>query len=126
MRGKTKLFLLSSLLVLLVASLLGCGFLERLVNPPSLDRQQAVVIIVTAGVPFIDKYFAEAVGEEEAAAQGKIGPVTATGTWDASYQGDGKWEVYGPVTTKNWGECSTTWSIDEADSKIHLIEFNCD
>ncbi len=105
---------------------LGCGFLENLINPPALNRQEAVAIILVAGTPYIDDYIVEALGEEEAQAYGKIGTATPTGEWDATYQGDGKWEVRGPVITKNWGECLTIWTINEADSKVRLIGFNCD
>ncbi len=126
MKGKTRGFWLASLLAVLMVPILGCGLLENLTNPPALNRQQAIAIIAVAGVPYIDDYFAESVGEEEAAAYGKIEPATATGTWDASYQGKGKWEIKGTVTTKNWGECMTIWTIDEADSKIRLIGFSCD
>lgn len=126
MRNKAKRFWLSSLVALLVVPLLGCGFLENLINPPALNRQEAVAIILVAGTPYIDDYLVETLGEEEAQAYGKIGTVTPTGEWDATYQGDGQWEVQGPVTTKNWGECLTTWTINEADSKIRLIGFNCD
>jgi hypothetical protein len=126
LKGKAKGFLLASLLGLLVVPLLGCGLLENLMNPPALNRQQAIAIIVIAGVPYIDDYFVESVGEEEAEAYGKIEPATAMGTWDASYQGKGKWEIEGTVSTKNWGECTTIWTIDEADSKIRLIGFSCD
>lgn len=126
MRSKAKWCLLSGLVALLVVPLLGCGFLEELVNPPTLNRQQAVALVIIAGVPYIDDYFKETVGEEEASAYGKIGPATPGGTWDASYQGKGEWEIQGPVTTNSWGECLTTWTLSEADSKIRLIEFDCD
>ena len=126
MRNKAKSFWLSSLVALLVVPLLGCGFLENLINPPALNRQEAVAIILVAGVPYIDDYLVEALGEEEAQAYGKIGTATPTGEWDATYEGDGQWKVHGPVTIKNWGECLTTWTINEADSKVRLIGFNCD
>lgn len=126
MRGKAKALLLSSLLVLLVTPLLGCGFLETLINPPALNRQQAIAIILVAGVPYIDDYLVETVGEEEAEEYGTIGTATPFGTWDASYQGEGKWEIQGTVTTNNWGECLTTWTLSEADSKIRLTGFSCD
>jgi len=126
MRNKAKRFWLGSLVALLVVPLLGCGFLENLINPPALNRQEAVAIILVAGVPYIDDYLAETLGEEEAQAYGKIGTATPTGEWDATYQGKGEWEVQGPVITKNWGECLTTWTITEADSEVRLIGFNCD
>jgi len=126
LKGKAKGFLLASLLGLLAMPLLGCGLLENLMNPPALNRQQAIAIIVVAGVPYIDDYFVESVGEEEAAAYGEFGTVTPMGTWDASYQGKGEWEIQGTVTTKSWGECLTTWTHSEADSKIRLTGFSCD
>jgi hypothetical protein len=126
MRNKAKRFWLSSLVALLVVPLLGCSFLENLINPPALNRQEAVAIILVAGVPYIDDYLVEALGEEEAQAYGKIGTATPTGEWDATYQGEGEWKIQGSVITKNWGECLTTWTITEADSKVRLIGFNCD
>jgi hypothetical protein len=122
LKGKAKRILLVILLGLLVVPLLGCGLLENLTNPPALNRQQAVAIIVVAGVPYIDDYFVESVGEEEAAAYGEIGKVTPTGTWD----GKGNWEIQGTVITKSWGECLTTWTLSEAESEIRLIGFSCD
>jgi len=126
MKGKPGRLLLIGLLVSLVVPLLGCGFLERVVNPPALTTQQAIAIIQIAGVPYIDDYFKETVGEEEAKTYGKIGPATSVAGWAASYQGNGEWRIQGPVTTDKWGECLTTWTLSEADSKIHLIGFNCD
>lgn len=126
MRNKTKRFLLGGLIALLVVPLLGCGFLENLMNPATLTREQAVAIVLVAGTPYLDDHLAEALGEEEAQNYGKIGTVTPTGDWDATYQGDGEWEIEGPVITKNWGECLTIWKLSEADSEIRLIGFNCD
>jgi hypothetical protein len=126
LKGKAKGLLLASLLGLLAVPLLGCGFLDNLMNPSALNRQQAIAIIVVAGVPYIDDYFVESVGEEEAAAYGEIGTVTAMGTWDASYEGKGEWEIQGTVTSDKWGECLTTWTLSESDSKIRLIGFSCD
>ncbi len=126
MKGKAKMVLMVSILGLLVVPLLSCGLLENLTNPPTLDRQQAVAIIVVAGVPYIDDYFVESVGEEEAAAYGEIGKVTPTGTWNASYEGEGMWKIHGTVITKSWGECLTTWMLSETESKIRLIGFSCD
>jgi len=126
MNGKLRRFLLIGLLVLSVVPLLGCGFLGRIVNPPALTTQQAVVIIQIAGVPYIDDYFKETVGEAEAEAYGKIGPATTVAGWKADYQGNGEWEIEGPVTTDKWGQCLTTWTLDEADSKIHLVGFSCE
>lgn len=126
MRNKAKGFWLSGLVALLVVPTLGCGFLENLINPPTLNRQQAVGIVLVAGTPYIDDYLADALGEEEAQAYGKIGTATPTGDWDASYQGEGEWEIQGTVITKNWGECLTIWVLSESDSEIRLIGFNCD
>ena len=126
MRSKAKLVLLSSLVALLVVPLLGCGSLETLVTPSSLNSQQAIAIIQIAGVPYIDDYYRETVGEEEAQASGKIGPVTPVGQWVANYQGKGIWTIQGPVTTNSWGECLTTWTIRESDSEIQLTGFSCD
>jgi hypothetical protein len=126
MRNKAKRFWLIGLVALLAVPLLGCGFLENLLNPPALNRQEAVAIVLVAGVPYIDDYLTEALGEEEAQAYANIGRATPTGEWDATYEGKGKWEVFGPVVIKDWGECSTKWTINEADSKLRLIGFSCD
>jgi hypothetical protein len=125
MKNKAKICLLSSLVALLLVPLLGCGFFENLMNPAALTREQAIAIVLVAGTPYIDDYLVEALGEEEAQAYGKIGTATATGTWNASYD-DGEWEIKGPVITKDWGECLTTWKLSEADSKVRLIGFSCD
>jgi hypothetical protein len=125
MRNKAKIFLLSSLAALLVVPLLGCGFIGKLTHPSALSREQAIAIILVAGTPYIDDYIVDALGEEEAQSYGKIGTVTPTGDWDASYA-DGEWEIQGPVITKNWGECLTTWKLSEKDSKIRLVGFSCD
>ena len=126
MRIKAKWFLLSGLVALLVVPLLGCGLVKTLTTPAALTNIQAIALIQIAGVPYIDDYYKETVGEEEAQASGDIGRVTPTGQWVANYQGDGNWEIQGPVITKNWGDCLTVWTLSEADSKIQLIGFNCD
>ena len=118
MRSKAKWFLLSGLVALLATPLLGCGPLETLITPPSLNSQQAIAIIQIAGVPYIDDYYRETVGEEETQASGNIGPVTPVGQWVANYQGKGIWTIQGLVTTKSWGECLTTCTIRESDSEI--------
>ena len=126
MINKAKRFWLSALAALLVVPLLGCGFMENLMNPSALSREQAIAIVLVAGTSYIDDYLEDALGEEEAQAYGTIGTATPTGDWDASYQGDGEWEIQGPVITKNWGECLTTWILSESDSEIRLIGFTCD
>ena len=126
MRIKAKWFLLGGLVALLVVPLLGCGLVKTLTTPSALNSTLAIAIIQIAGVPYIDDYYKETVGEEEAQASRDIGPVTPTGQWVANYQGEGNWEIQGPVITKNWGDCLTTWTLSEADSKIQLIGFNCD
>ena len=66
-------------------------------------------------------------GEEVAQASGDMGTVTATGEWSAEYERrERRWTIEGPVLTKNWGECLTVWVLDEADSEIHLIGFECE
>jgi len=126
MRVKAKWFLLSGLVALLVVLLLGCNLVTTITSPSSLNNAQAIAIIQIAGVPYIDNYYKETVGEEEYQASGVIGPVTPTGQWAAHYQGQGNWRIQGPVTTNSWGDCLTTWTLREADSKIQLIGFNCD
>jgi hypothetical protein len=126
MTNKAKRFWLSALVALLAVPLLGCGFMENLMNPSALSREQAIAIVLVAGTSYIDDYLEDALGEEEAQTYGEIGTATPTGDWDASYQGDGEWEIQGPVITKNWGECLTTWTLSESDSEIRLIGFTCD
>lgn len=126
MRSKAKWFLLSGLVTLLVVPALGCGFLGALLTPSSINSQQAIAIIQIVGVPYIDNYYTEAIGEEEAQASGDIGPVTPVGEWVANYQGDGRWIVQGPVTTNSWGDCLTTWTLRESDTEVQLIGFDCD
>ena len=126
MRSKVKWLLIISLVALLVVPSLGCGFLQALTTPPALNSVLAAAVIQISGVPYIDQYYKEAVGEEAAQASGDIGLVTATGEWVANYQGKGKWVIRGSVITKSGGECLTTWTLSEADSEIHLIRFDCD
>ncbi len=126
MRTIVKWLLPAGLVVLLVIPFFGCGLLRPLVAPPALDKTQAAVLIQVYGVPYIDQYYEELVGEEAAQALGEIGYVTPTGVWAADYQGEGKWVIEGPVTTKSWGECSTRWTFNEADGKIRLTRFECD
>lgn len=127
MKGKAKwLLLIISMLVLLVVPLSGCFLFERLTHPPALNTYEAIVIIQIAGVPYIDEYFKKTVGEEEAQSFGEIGKVTAFGDWDADYKGKGKWVVSGKVRSDKWGECLTTWTIQEKTNEIKLTAFNCD
>jgi hypothetical protein len=132
MKNKAKFLLLAGLLVTMLVPLSGCVVFERLaapidrlIHPPSLDTYKAILIIQVSGVPRIDEYYEKTVGEEEAAAHGKIGVVTASGNWDADYQGKGMWEVSGPVSNDKWGECQTTWTINEKNSELALTGFNC-
>lgn len=127
MKSKTKYLLPIVVVGLLIAPLLGCNVLEPLVAPPALNRSQAIAIIIATGLPYIDDYYVEAVGEEEAQATGEIGYVTPTGQWTADYQGDGVWIIQGEIMTEIWGECSTTWTLKErATAEINLVGFNCD
>jgi len=127
MKGKTKHLLPIVVVGLLTVPLLGCNILEPLLSPPALNSSQAIGLIIATGVPYIDDYYVEAVGEEEAQATGEIGYVTPTGDWSADYQGEGVWIVHGEIMTETWGKCSTTWTLEEkATAEINLIEFNCD
>ena len=123
MRSKAKWLWLSGLVTLLVVPSLGCGFLG---TPARLNVGQAIAIIQISGVPYIDDYYMETVGEEAFQESGGIGPVTPTGQWGADYQGEGIWIIQGAVTTNSWGDCLTTWTLSEADSEIQLIGFDCD
>lgn len=123
MKSKAKWLWLSGLVTLLVVPSLGCGFLG---TPARLNVGQAIAIIQISGVPYIDDYYMETVGEEAFQESGGIGPVIPTGQWGANYQGEGIWIVQGAVTTNSWGDCLTTWTLSEADSEIRLIGFDCD
>jgi len=126
MRHIVTRLLPAGLVALLAVALLGCGLLEPLIKPPALNYAQAIALIQISGVPYIDQYYEETVGEEAAQEAGEIGPVTPTGDWTADYKGEGEWVIKGPVITKSWGECLTTWTLSEADSEIHLTGFKCD
>ncbi len=115
MRDKAKLLLLAGLLATLLVPAQGCVFFERLAapldritHPPALTTYTAILTIQLSAIPRIDEYYQKTVGEEEAAAHGKIGMVEAYGNWDAKYKGKGMWEVTGPVRNDTWGECQTT------------------
>ena len=114
-------------LALMIMPMLGCSLLNRVTNPATLTSQQAIALVQIAGVPYIDDYYVETVGEEEAQATSQIGPATTVPGWSASYDGNtSEWKVQGPVETHSWGECLTVWSLSEKESKIRLIGFNCD
>ena len=127
MRSKVKRSLLIGLIPLLFVPLLGCGLLEPLVRPPALSQAHVVAIIVVYALPSIDHYYKETVGEETAQATGNIGSVNATGEWSAEYERkERKWTIEGLVITENRGECLTVWALDEDDSEIYLIGFECE
>jgi hypothetical protein len=127
MRNIVTRLLPAGLVVLLAVALFGCGLVEPLIKPSALNYAQAIALIQVSGVPYIDQYYKETVGEETAQEAGEIGPVTPTGDWTADYNKDkSEWLIKGPVITKSWGECLTTWTLSEADGKIHLIGFKCD
>jgi hypothetical protein len=131
MRRNAKRFLITGLVTLMALPLLGCGLVESvesILTPAPISDAHAVALIVTAGVPYIDHYYQEAAEEEQIQATGDIGRVTATGHWSATYEGNSKWIVKGPVITKQWGECSTTWTLTllEGESEIKLVGFSCD
>jgi hypothetical protein len=130
MKQKVKLWLLAGLLAATLVPLSSCTFLERLtspierlVHPPALTTYTAILDIQLSGIPRIDEYYEKTVGAEEAEAHGKIGVVTATGNWDAHYKGKGMWVVTGPVLSEKWGECMTTWTINEKTSELALTGF---
>lgn len=126
MRNKAKLLLLGSLAALLVVPLLGCGLVETFVSPAALSSQQAIAIIQVAGIPYIDDYYKETIEGEGSQSPVTISPATPVGQWVANYEGEGNWRIQGPVATSTWGNCLTTWTLREEDSKISLIGFNCD
>jgi hypothetical protein len=117
-----------SLLVLaaMLVSLTGCALIERLNDRPALNKEYATILVKVYGVPYIDEYMRKEVGEAEAQKYGKIEVISTTGHWKSTYKGDGLWQVQGMIETKKWGDCFTTWTLDESDGQIRLIEFKCD
>ena len=117
-----------SLLVLgaMLVSLTSCVLIERLSDRPSLNRKLVTILVEVYGVPYVNEYIREEVGEEEAQKYGKIEVISTTGHWKSTYKGDGLWQVQGMIETKKWGDCFTTWTLDESDGRIRLIEFTCD
>ena len=51
MTNRAKRFWLSALVTLLVVPLLGCGFMENLMNPSALSREQAIAIVLVPVLP---------------------------------------------------------------------------
>jgi len=84
------------------------------------------ILVEVYGVPYVNEYIRKEVGEEEAQKYGKIEVISTTGHWKSTYKGDGLWQVQGMIETKKWGDCFTTWTLDESDGRIRLIEFTCD
>jgi hypothetical protein len=113
-------------LVAMLASLTGCALIEKLNDRPALDKEYAAILVKVYGVPYLDEYLKKEVSEAEAQEYGKIEVIAATGRWKSTYKGDGLWQVEGTVETKNWGDCSTIWTLDESDGQIRIIGFTCD
>ena len=123
---KVKLGLVC-LIVLLAVPLLGCQLFDvvtSFTSPSALTREQAIVVVQVSGLPRIDEYYQDSLGD---AAQGvEIGHVTPGAQWTAEYQRrERMWTVQGTVITQQWGECLSTWTINEATSELTLIGFNC-
>jgi len=117
-----------SLLVLaaMLVPLTSCALIERLNDRPALNKEYATILVKVYGVPYVNEYLKKEVGEEEAQKYGKIEVISTTGQWKSTYKGDGLWQVQGMIETKKWGDCFTTWTLDESDGRIRLIEFTCD
>lgn len=113
-------------LVAMLVSLTSCVPIERLSDRPSLDREYVTILVEVYGVPYLNEYIRKEVGEEEAQKYGKIEVISTTGHWKSTYKGDGLWQVQGMIETKKWGDCFSTWTLDESDGRIRLIEFTCD
>lgn len=113
-------------LVAMLVSLTSCVLTERLSDRPSLNREYVTILVEVYGVPYLNEYIRKEVGEEEAQKYGKIEVISTTGHWKSTYKGDGLWQVQGMIETKKWGDCFTTWTLDESDGRIRLIEFTCD
>lgn len=113
-------------LVAMLVSLTSCVPIERLSDRPSLDREYVTILVEVYGVPYLNEYIRKEVGEEEAQKYGKIEVISTTGHWRSTYKGDGLWQIQGMIETKKWGDCFSTWTLDESDGRIRLIEFTCD
>lgn len=122
MKARLRPIVLGVLAVSLVLPLTGCGLFNRFISPAVLTNQQAIAIVQVAGVPYIDDYYQETVGEEAAGV--KIGYAKPAGDWTAKYD-EGIWQVQGTVYTEKWGNCMTIWTLREQDSKITLTGFSC-
>ena len=125
---KVKLGLvLTCLIPLMVVPLLGCQLFSAVTSftsPSALTREQAIVVVQVSGLPRIDEFYQESLGDT--AQDIEIGSVTPGAQWAAEYQRREKmWTVQGTVVTQEWGECLSTWTINEATSELTLIGFNC-
>ena len=126
--GSKLRLIVSSLLVLVVmlALLTSCGLIERLSDRPSLNKEYVTILVEVYGVPYVNEYIGKEIGEAEAQKYGKVEVIATTGQWKSKYKGDGLWQVQGMIETRKWGDCFTTWTLDEFDGQILLIEFKCD
>ena len=106
--------------------LTGCRLIDRISDRPSLTRNYVTILVQVYGLPYINEYYQNTVGEEEAERFGRIEVISTTGTWQARYQGDGLWQIQGLVETTKWGDCLTTWTLRESEGRIRLIGFACD
>ncbi|MFC1956014.1 hypothetical protein ACFLWZ_05775 [Chloroflexota bacterium] len=87
-----------------------------------MTEQQVVVIVSQSVVPAIDHYLVQN-GQTPLNSL-----VLASGAWNAVYTSDGIWRVNGPIVVyyPNPKEgCSTTWTFNEVDGTIKLINFTC-
>lgn len=125
MKSLIKPVLIAGAAAIMAAPLSGCGMINSLISPSALNSQQAIAIIQVAGLPYIDDYY-QAVSEDPQTGV-EIGQVTPVGNWTATYDGKSTWQVQGMVATSSWGNCMTTWTLNEEnDSRISLIGFTCD
>jgi hypothetical protein len=113
-------------LVAMLAPLTSCGLIDKLSDRPSLNREYVTILVEVYGVPYVNEYIRKEVGEAAAQKYGKVEVISTTGHWKSTYKGDGLWQVQGMIETKKWGDCSTTWTLNESDGQIRLIEFTCD
>ena len=126
---KAKLGLvLACLISVMAVPLLGCQVFDvvsSFSSPSALTREQAIVVVQVSGLPRIDEYYRDSLGEDTAQ-DVEIGHVTPGAQWTAKYQRrERMWTVQGTVITQQWGECLSTWTINEATSELTLIGFNC-
>lgn len=131
MKSSVKWLFPVGLLIVLLVLLSACGSIPGLSPPPpqtpqtpqtALTNAGATAIIAYQAVPYIDYYLKQA-GQPTLDQQ-----VTASGDWNAVYQGEGVWRVEGSVMVvypSGNKDCATAWTLNETDGTIKLVKFVC-